>query len=123
MQHFSECCSINCPRKHPERGKILNKKRHDPTQESREGNGEGMTLRITALHQQEEAGSLWGNRRPWEAFRQAESMEYIPHLKVERGYLDNSASPLHSVSAVPASVVSPELIILHKGKSFLLAEL
>ena len=45
-------------------------------------------------------------------------MEYIPQQKVEREYLDNSASPLHSVSAVPASVVSPELIILHKRQVF-----
>lgn len=49
--------------------------------------------RVTAPHQQKEAGAFWSNRRPWEAFRQVELMDYIPHLKVERGYLDNSASP------------------------------
>lgn len=41
-------------------------------------------------------------------------MGYTPYLKVERGYLDKSVSPVYSESAVPASAVSPELTILHK---------
>lgn len=68
--------------------------------------------RVTALHQQKESWFILVQQDALAGLRRAKLMEYITCV------LDNFVSPLYSVSAIPTSTVSIELIILLKRHFF-----
>ena len=77
--------------------------------------GKGMVKndpRVTALHQQKESWLILVQQDALTVLRRAKLMEYITYV------LDNFVSPLYSVSAIPTSTISIELIILLKRHFF-----